>query len=186
MKRHADNGGADRHGDILLAQNGRLTQGFDSAIYNSAQVQRPSGFLTLYRMGDARNLDRYEFLPGNGYGEEHKPQVLETLLHYCPVEAPTWAEISHFASFLNVQLETTERSVFCNSAVVGDELRGFKNVVVDFNLTMAQDFSSRSIEISGMCFISSYYICIISHQIVLQFNLNLNAFVFANKIEMGL
>ena len=102
------------------------------------------------------------------------------------MEAPTWAEISHFASFLNVQLETTERSVFCNSAVVGDELRGFKNVVVDFNLTMAQDFSSRSIEISGMCFISSYYICIISHQIVLQFNLNLNAFVFANKIEMGL
>ena len=156
MKRHADNGGDNRHGDIIVTQSGRLTQGFDSAIYNSAQVQRPSGFLTLYRMGDARKLDQYEFLPGNGYGEEHKPQVLETLLHYCPVEAPTWAEISHFASFLNVQLETTERSVFCNSAVVGDELRGFKNVVVDFNLTMAQDFSSRSIEISGMCFISSY------------------------------
>ena len=79
MKRHADNGGADRHGDILLAQNGRLTQGFDSAIYNSAQVQRPSGFLALYRMASQNNdrtaaqkLDRYEFLPGNGYGEEHK------------------------------------------------------------------------------------------------------------------
>ena len=68
---------------------------------------------------------------------------------------PDGLVISHFASFLNVQMETTERSVFCNSAVVGDELRGFKNVVVDFNLTMAQDFSSRSIEISGRYFISS-------------------------------
>ena len=147
MKRHNIN--ANRQGDIFIAENGRLTQGFDSAIYNSAKVQRPCGFLTLYRARDTRNLDLYEFRLGNGYGEDRKPQVLETLLHYCPVEAPTWAELSHFASFLNVQLETTERSVFCNSAVVGEELRGFKNVVVDFNLTMAQDFSSRSIEISG-------------------------------------
>ena len=79
MKRHADNGGDNRREDILLAQNGRLTQGFDSAIYNSAQVQRPSGFLTHYLMASqnndrkaAQDLDRYEFLPGNGYGEELK------------------------------------------------------------------------------------------------------------------
>ena len=93
---------------------------------------------------------RYEFLPGNGYGEDHKPQVLETLLHYCPIEAPTWAELSHFASFLNVQLETTERSVFCNYAVVGEDsgLQGFKGVLVDFLITMSRDFGTRSIEIS--------------------------------------
>ena len=147
MKRRKKDAGG---GDIFLAENGRLTRGFDSAIYNSAKIQRPCGFLTLYRAGDTRNLDRYEFLPGNGYGDDHKPQVLETLLHFCPVEAPTWAELSHFASFLNVQLETTERSVFCNSAVVGEDsgLRGFKGVMVDFNLNMSQDFSSRSIEIS--------------------------------------
>ena len=78
-------GGANRHGDIFIAENGHLTQGFDSAIYNSAKVQRPCGFLTLYRAEDTGNLDRYAGL-GNIFDTVSKDT--EDTAHSCILFVP--------------------------------------------------------------------------------------------------
>lgn len=74
---------------------------------------------------------------------------------YCPVDNPCWAELLHFTSFLNQQLISTERSIFCNAAVMGQDLPGFKSFTVRFLIRMAKDFSTRSVEITdesqGFC-----------------------------------
>ena len=134
--------------DVVRADDGRWTRGFDSAVYRSEKIQRPISYLTLYKMGGGRELDRFRFLPGNEYDIGHICEAMQTLLHYCPVAAPTFAELLHFSSFLNVCLETTEHSVFCDPSLVGEELPGFKSVVCDFLIMMSQDFASRSIEVS--------------------------------------
>ena len=51
---------------------------------------------------------------------------------------PSWAQISHFVTFLNIQLSLCEKSVFCNPDFVGDVLVGFKTFVVKFMIRMSQ------------------------------------------------
>ena len=76
--------------------------------------------------------------------------VLISSIHfrYCPVTHPTWAELLYYASFLNQQLISTEESIFCNAAVMGPDLPGFKPFMVRFLIRMARDFSTRSVEIT--------------------------------------
>ena len=50
---------------------------------------------------------------------------------------PTWAEISHFVKFLDIQLSMSEKSVFCNPALVGDDFQGFKDFVVKLMIRMS-------------------------------------------------
>ena len=51
---------------------------------------------------------------------------------------PSWSEINHFVNFFNDQLELCEKSTFCQEAVVGDVLAGFKSFVVIFMIRMSK------------------------------------------------
>lgn len=75
-------------------------------------------------------------------------ECLQIFLLYCGVSDPSWAELRNFVWFLNLQLEDCETSVFCNTAVTGDLLTGFKTFVVDFMILMAKDFATPSLNIS--------------------------------------
>ena len=51
----------------------------------------------------------------------------------------SWCEVWHFVSFLNRQLECSERSVFClEASMEGSSLAGLKNFVVKFMIQMSQ------------------------------------------------
>ena len=57
---------------------------------------------------------------------------------HCGVRNPSWAELNNFVKFLNIQLSDCEGSVFCNEAIVGDVLQGFKQFVVKFMIRMSR------------------------------------------------
>jgi len=120
---------------------------YDMDKFLSPDLQRPFQTLQLFKRGSFGQLDNF------CYREREADAVLDirdffaTILFFCPVQAPSWAELSHFVSFLNVQLKSTEQSVFC-SRLVRKELPGMKTMVVRFLIRMAQDFSSRSVEVS--------------------------------------
>ena len=51
---------------------------------------------------------------------------------------PSWLEIKHFVTFLNLQLDSCEKSVFCDDSLVGDLLKGLKSFVVKFMIRMSK------------------------------------------------
>ena len=51
---------------------------------------------------------------------------------------PSWSEIRHFIKFLDLQLQSCERSYFTNEDFVGDILSGFKSFVVKFMIRMSR------------------------------------------------
>jgi len=57
-------------------------------------------------------------------------------------------ELTHFASFLNTQLSSSENSIFCNADLMREDFPGMKTFVIKFLIQMAKDFASRSVEIS--------------------------------------
>ena len=57
---------------------------------------------------------------------------------HCGVRNPSWAELNNFVKFLDVQLSDCESSIFCNEAIVGDVLQGFKQFVVKFMIRMSR------------------------------------------------
>ena len=57
---------------------------------------------------------------------------------YCGIRDPSWAELYHFVNFLNIQLRDCEKSVFCNPALVGDLLQGFRTFAVRFMIQMSR------------------------------------------------
>jgi hypothetical protein len=54
------------------------------------------------------------------------------------VENPSWCEIHHFAKFFDVQLESCEKSIFCNEKFVKDVMSGLKRFVVKFMIRMSR------------------------------------------------
>ncbi|XP_064641333.1 E3 ubiquitin-protein ligase rnf213-alpha-like isoform X2 [Lineus longissimus] len=72
---------------------------------------------------------------------------LDLLLRYCGVENPSWAELRHFISFLNIQLHDCEHSIFCSN-ILKDDLPGFTAFVVNFMIQMSKDFATRSLKMS--------------------------------------
>lgn len=54
---------------------------------------------------------------------------------YCGVKDPSWAEITHFVQFLDFQLLSCERSIFCDVKIGIKEL---KNFIVKFMIRMSR------------------------------------------------
>ncbi len=58
----------------------------------------------------------------------------------CGILDPSWTEFHHFTKFLNIQLNSCEKSVFCDETLVGDVMSGLKGFVVKFMIRMSQVF----------------------------------------------
>ncbi len=122
---------------------------FDHQMFKSPVFQRPFQYLCLMK-DQARNsrLDSFTFNFQIQDDFSNIAVCLEVLLSYCCVQNPSWAELFYFASFLNSQLESSEKSVFCNPDLVSQEFPGMKHFVLKCLLQMSQDFATRSVEIS--------------------------------------
>ena len=57
---------------------------------------------------------------------------------YGGVKDPSWSEICHFVTFLDLQLQSCEQSVFTDSNFVGDVMAGLKGFVVKFMIVMSR------------------------------------------------
>ena len=65
--------------------------------------------------------------------------VLTIYIHrQCGVKDPSWGEIKHFVCFLDTQLRSCEKSVFCNEDIVGDVMTGLKTFAVKFMIRMSK------------------------------------------------
>ena len=53
-------------------------------------------------------------------------------------KSSSWSEVENFIQFLNAQLSDCETSVFCQKAIVGDSLPGFRKFVVEFMVLMSK------------------------------------------------
>ena len=51
---------------------------------------------------------------------------------------PSWSEIRHFVKFLDLQLQSCEKSIFTDSTLVGDVMSGLKGFVVKFMIRMSR------------------------------------------------
>lgn len=111
----------------------------DDECFGSEAFQRPYQYLT--RFHNSENLDKFTY---KGIEGSHS-HCLQIFLFYCGVLDPSWAELCNFVSFLNLQLQACENSVFCNVEFVGDTLQGFKNFVVEFMILMSKDFATPSL-----------------------------------------
>ncbi|XP_061431039.1 E3 ubiquitin-protein ligase rnf213-alpha-like [Lethenteron reissneri] len=126
------------------AQEKARGQLMDHLLFVSEQYQRPFQYLERLRL--QRNLDSFSYKPGPAKGT---PALwLRTVLAYCGVADPSWAELRNFLRFLNVQLLDCERSAFCDRQHVGDVLPGFRHFVVEFVVLMARDFATPSLDVS--------------------------------------
>ena len=56
----------------------------------------------------------------------------------CGVKDPSWVELNHFLKFLDIQLSSCEKSIFCNEDLVGDVMSGLKTFVVKFMIRMSK------------------------------------------------
>jgi hypothetical protein len=77
--------------------------------------------------------------------EGNKADCLKTILHYCGIRDPSWSEVLHFVRFLDLQLSSCEESVYCDQALVGNDLPGLKAFVVKFMIHMSRDFATSSL-----------------------------------------
>ena len=65
--------------------------------------------------------------------------VLTIYIHrQCGVKDPSWGEIKHFVCFLDTQLRSCEKSVFCDENIVGDVMTGLKTFAVKFMIRMSK------------------------------------------------
>ena len=56
----------------------------------------------------------------------------------CGVKDPSWGEIKHFVCFLDTQLRSCEKSIYCDEDIVGDVMSGLKTFVVNFMVRMSK------------------------------------------------
>ena len=54
------------------------------------------------------------------------------------MKEPSWSEIRHFVKFLDLQLQSCEKSVFTDPQFVGDVMAGLKGFVVKFMIRMSR------------------------------------------------
>jgi len=116
---------------------------FDHAKFRSEVFQRPY----LYLSTKKEDLD-YCHYHGIPVGLEYLHDCLDILLKKFCIKDPSWMELTHFASFLNTQLRSSENSIYCNPEAMGEDCPGIKSFVVRFLIQMSKDFASRSVEIS--------------------------------------
>ncbi|XP_033121706.1 E3 ubiquitin-protein ligase rnf213-alpha-like [Anneissia japonica] len=116
----------------------------DDLEFRSSRFQRPYQYLA----GLDKNADLDAFKYSDMVYGNHV-DCLKILLRHCGLPNPSWAELSHFACFLNKQLEDCEGSVFCDPGLLADTgMNGFKTFVVKFMLQMAKDFATPSLQMS--------------------------------------
>ena len=117
----------------------------DNTLLKSEIYQRPFQYLRLYSVNG--NLDLFSY----NSPDENVVECLTTLLNFCNIENPSWAELGYFSKFLNVQLRDCEESNFCKAeAVVEDSgFAGFKQFVVRFIIRMSQDFATTSLNVDN-------------------------------------
>ena len=60
---------------------------------------------------------------------------------------PSWVELNHFLKFLDIQLSSCEKSIFCNEDLVGDVMPGLKTFVVKFMIRMSKVNTSITLHI---------------------------------------
>ena len=111
----------------------------------SEVYQRP--YLYLRHMQDPARLD-YITYQGQPMELAYCHDCLQLLMRNFCVKQPTWMELTHFASFLNAQLHASEKSIFCDPDLIGEDFPGMKSFVIRFLIQMSKDFASRSVRIS--------------------------------------
>ncbi|XP_078611724.1 E3 ubiquitin-protein ligase RNF213-like isoform X2 [Branchiostoma floridae x Branchiostoma japonicum] len=115
----------------------------DDMMFRSVEYQRPYQYLRRWMANT--NLETFVFTPGHAEGSHQN--FLQTVLSYCGMEDPSWAELLHFLSFLNYQLQDYEHSAFCLD-FLRDTLPGFRKFVVQFMIIMSKDFATPSLNMS--------------------------------------
>ncbi|XP_077981893.1 E3 ubiquitin-protein ligase RNF213-like [Glandiceps talaboti] len=129
--------------DNELPENKERDPRLDDTEFKSLPFQQSLQYLLRYEGNE--NLDHFQYTPGSTEGNHL--QCISTLLKYCGLNNPSWAELRYFTSFLGKQLEDCEQSVFCKPENLTDtELTGFKNFVVKFMIQMSKDFATPSLE----------------------------------------
>ena len=119
----------------------------DRRMYETAVFQRPFQYLSLFDQPNNKCLESFNYTDPMTWNEASN--CLNVLLKFCPLKSnPSWAELVHFASFLNAQLEISERSIFCDINIMGEDLPGIKSFVVRFLIQMSKDFATRSVVVS--------------------------------------
>ena len=70
----------------------------------------------------------------------HECHIINWLFFFseCGVKDPSWVELNHFLKFLDIQLSSCEKSIFCNEDLVGDVMSGLKTFVVKFMIRMSK------------------------------------------------
>ena len=121
---------------------------FDRAKYSTDVFQQPYLYLSQMRDPSKRQLLDYCVYSGQPKDHSFLLDCLEMLLLNFCVKKPTWMELTHFASFLNAQLRSSETSIFCNADVMAGDCPGMKSFVLQFLIQMSKDFASRSVDIS--------------------------------------
>nr|XP_039261340.1 E3 ubiquitin-protein ligase rnf213-alpha-like isoform X1 [Styela clava] len=116
----------------------------------SSTFQRPYQYLKHAAVKDI-NLDDFQYREPEGNQED----CIETFLNSYVSDNPTWAQLRHFASFMNVQLKNCEECIFCQKVSMeggqiwqDTELRGLKDFAVKFMIRMSQDFATPSMQIA--------------------------------------
>ncbi|ESO94720.1 hypothetical protein LOTGIDRAFT_232244 [Lottia gigantea] len=116
---------------------------FDKTEFKKEVFQRPFHYLDSLD----RNLALDTFEKQREPSKENIASCLDVLLRHCGIEDPSWAEIHHFALFLNTQLKDWETSTFCGG-YVAEDFPGFAKFVLLFSIEMSRDFATRSLKMS--------------------------------------
>nr|XP_039247899.1 E3 ubiquitin-protein ligase rnf213-alpha-like [Styela clava] len=98
--------------------------GMDVEEFSSETFQRPYQY--LLRHDNKQDLDLFAYSTPEG----NQDNCIEVLLRHCCMQNPSWAQLRHFCSFLNVQLQNCEKSVFCTSPAIKQDLNGLKEFAV--------------------------------------------------------
>ena len=130
---------------VRLTPSTDLSQLCDEDQFNSPDLQRPAQYLNHFYQG--LDLDQVYFIPDVSNLSQRESLRILLDRRACPIDDPSYSELMNFTRFLNFQLVECEKSVFCSLKDEWTNLR-FKNLVVKFLILMAQDFSTRSVEIS--------------------------------------
>uniref|UniRef100_UPI00193A976F E3 ubiquitin-protein ligase rnf213-alpha-like n=1 Tax=Styela clava TaxID=7725 RepID=UPI00193A976F len=124
--------------DIQKGANQRIMM--NHAKLESEIFQRPAQYLLKYD-NNPDSLDDFRFDPASPKVDERT--CLNILLKHCSIDNPSWAQVQHFAAFLDLQFRNCENSIFCMKHV--SDLDGLKLFAVKFMILMSQDFSTPSL-----------------------------------------
>ena len=152
--------------------------GPDANLLKSPEFQRSYHYLDASNKG--RDLSSYTYKDE----KEADRLVIEILKQNSGLENPTWAQLTFFATFLNLQLIACERNHFVGSG----EFQGFKNFYIKHCLiAMAKDFALPSLSIAdnsplfGLNESTSNYEV---HQIRRRWESSPHPYVFINSDQM--